>query len=262
MNRYYAGTYGRFSTADPYQASGGPSSPASWNRYSYTRGDPVNRIDRAGTCDTDPDSGLGSSFLLDTGSGTEGGCDNDYTGIGSSAQTCLAVGLAFDPNTNECAEPTEAPPSTPAATPSCTIDVYNRPVEATHGVNLPGAQHAFIEIIDANGLPDFAEGQKSVTKSGAVLTAVAGPNGVQLPGDIPYQDHLDGSLSGPQVCGWLSILQSDASKINAAKINYHWYGPNSSSVLAYMLKSLPTTPKPWFTLPWLVGYGTSLPGVK
>ena len=41
--RYYASTYGRFNTADPYQASGGPSDPGSWNRYSYTRGDPVNR---------------------------------------------------------------------------------------------------------------------------------------------------------------------------------------------------------------------------
>ena len=49
--RYYASTYGRFNTADPYQASGGPKSPASWNRYSYTRGDPVNRVDPGGLAD-------------------------------------------------------------------------------------------------------------------------------------------------------------------------------------------------------------------
>jgi RHS repeat-associated protein len=49
--RFYASTYGRFNTPDPYQASGGPSSPASWNRYSYTRGDPVNRRDPRGLRD-------------------------------------------------------------------------------------------------------------------------------------------------------------------------------------------------------------------
>ena len=43
--RYYASTYGRFNTADPYMASAGPGDPGSWNRYSYTRGDPVNRRD-------------------------------------------------------------------------------------------------------------------------------------------------------------------------------------------------------------------------
>jgi RHS repeat-associated protein len=37
--RFYASTYGRFNTPDRYKASGGPKSPASWNKYSYTRGD-------------------------------------------------------------------------------------------------------------------------------------------------------------------------------------------------------------------------------
>src|ERR1019366_9912657 len=49
--RFYASTYGRFNTPDRYQASGGPSNPGSWNRYSYTRGDPVNRIDPSGRGD-------------------------------------------------------------------------------------------------------------------------------------------------------------------------------------------------------------------
>ena len=49
--RYYSNTYGRFMTPDPYQASGGPSDPQSWNRYAYTRGDPVNRRDPLGLAD-------------------------------------------------------------------------------------------------------------------------------------------------------------------------------------------------------------------
>jgi RHS repeat-associated protein len=48
--RFYASTYDRFNTPDPYQASGGPSDPGSWNRYSYVGGDPVNRLDPGGTC--------------------------------------------------------------------------------------------------------------------------------------------------------------------------------------------------------------------
>ena len=48
----YASTLGRFNTADPYQASGGPGDPGSWNRCSYTQGDPVNGNDPTGlaTC--------------------------------------------------------------------------------------------------------------------------------------------------------------------------------------------------------------------
>jgi RHS repeat-associated protein len=47
-NRYYANAYGRFMTPDPYKASGAPSDPQSWNRYTYTVGDPVNRLDATG----------------------------------------------------------------------------------------------------------------------------------------------------------------------------------------------------------------------
>jgi hypothetical protein len=42
---------GRFLSPDPYTASGGPADPGSWNRYAYTRGDPVNRYDPTGLVD-------------------------------------------------------------------------------------------------------------------------------------------------------------------------------------------------------------------
>src|SRR5208337_2396553 len=50
-NRYYSNVYGRFMTPDPYTNSGRLSDPQSWNRYAYTRGDPVNRLDPSGTDD-------------------------------------------------------------------------------------------------------------------------------------------------------------------------------------------------------------------
>jgi RHS repeat-associated protein len=55
-NRYYSNAYGRFMTPDPYTNSGRLTDPQSWNRYAYTRGDPVNRKDPAGTCDQSGDS--------------------------------------------------------------------------------------------------------------------------------------------------------------------------------------------------------------
>jgi RHS repeat-associated protein len=62
QNRYYASTLGRFLTPDPDSASAGPSEPGSWNRYAYTRGDPVNRTDPSGRVDcpaNDPGDDLG-----------------------------------------------------------------------------------------------------------------------------------------------------------------------------------------------------------
>jgi RHS repeat-associated protein len=46
--RYYSGAWGRFASPDPYQASGGVTSPASWNRYSFVEDDPVNSTDPKG----------------------------------------------------------------------------------------------------------------------------------------------------------------------------------------------------------------------
>ncbi len=72
-NRYYSNVGGRFMTPDPYQASGGPSDPGSWNRYTYTRGDPVNRNDAQGLDDCETCVGGG-------GGGDPGGGDPGFGG--------------------------------------------------------------------------------------------------------------------------------------------------------------------------------------
>jgi hypothetical protein len=53
-NRYYSNAYGRFMTPDPSASSAHPSDPQTWNRYAYTVGDPVNRLDPSGLDYTDP----------------------------------------------------------------------------------------------------------------------------------------------------------------------------------------------------------------
>jgi RHS repeat-associated protein len=50
QNRYFASTYGRFVTPDPFGGSESPVDPGSWNRYAYAVDDPVNRNDPNGLC--------------------------------------------------------------------------------------------------------------------------------------------------------------------------------------------------------------------
>jgi RHS repeat-associated protein len=56
QNRYYSAGIGRFTTPDPYQASGGVGNPGSWNRYGYVEGDPVNYGDPGGLNRMSPNS--------------------------------------------------------------------------------------------------------------------------------------------------------------------------------------------------------------
>src|SRR6202158_4366247 len=59
--RYHQPGMGRFLSPDPSVNSGGAGDPGSWNRYAYTRGDPINRTDARGMCD----SGDESCFSVD-----------------------------------------------------------------------------------------------------------------------------------------------------------------------------------------------------
>jgi RHS repeat-associated protein len=58
--RYHSPGTGRFLTPDPWPGSVHARDPRSWNKYAYTHGDPINRIDPTGTveidgCDPDED---------------------------------------------------------------------------------------------------------------------------------------------------------------------------------------------------------------
>jgi len=51
--RYYASTQGRFTSADPILSSGRPSNPQTWNKYSYTLGNPLKFVDPDGLFEWD-----------------------------------------------------------------------------------------------------------------------------------------------------------------------------------------------------------------
>jgi RHS repeat-associated protein len=92
-NRYHQPGLGRFLTVDPYLNSAGPTDPGSWNRYAYTRGDPVNRIDPHGQEDCPILDGSDTCACVEartargptddlSGSGGGNGCDPPGSGGG------------------------------------------------------------------------------------------------------------------------------------------------------------------------------------
>jgi RHS repeat-associated protein len=113
--RFYASTYGRFMTPDPYVAGGAkkgsvsnPKDPGSWNRYAYTRGDPVNRFDPNGTCDITTYSTSTDGTIVvdctdigdsgDDGSGDDGSGDDDGIGDTSVPYSCAPATCAPSPS--------------------------------------------------------------------------------------------------------------------------------------------------------------------
>jgi len=61
-------------TRDP-QSGGHPSDPGSWNKYAYTRGDPANRNDPSGLCDSDDPSCVSQCDPADPICVAANGCD-------------------------------------------------------------------------------------------------------------------------------------------------------------------------------------------
>jgi len=77
MNRYYSSGLGRFLSPDPYPGSVNQTNPASFNRYAYVVGDPINGNDPTGLCwaatpMTGPVGGCGIGDIVgNTGSWTD-----------------------------------------------------------------------------------------------------------------------------------------------------------------------------------------------
>ena len=98
-NRQYASGWGRFTSADPYQASAGLGRPQSWNRYAYVGGDPANFNDPPGliiyVTPNDPNSVDPNSALPDPSRGNDGGMEEDQSGPISSG-VAQAVGFSKD----------------------------------------------------------------------------------------------------------------------------------------------------------------------
>ena len=202
--RYYASTYGRFNTADPYGASGGPSDPGSWNRYSYVEGDPINHLDRQGLCTEDIDGdfwdGAYETIPMEAVYYTPGSCMGDPTfqAVYSTVGAVLKGVFLMAP-----------PPTTTPPIPTCTITVYERGVNGSTLLNQLGITHAYIVLTNSTNptRPEIFEGQEdtngNLVANGAIFT---GQPGGCLPDDKPATDVYDmrEAVAGPRyAAGWL-----------------------------------------------------------
>jgi hypothetical protein len=228
VQRFYASTYGRFNTPDPYQASGGPKSPASWNRYSYTRGDPVNRFDPRGRIDCDPDdyecqcSDPASSYFASCGSGD---CGDGFLDASCSGSGGGGGGV-----------PPPAPPPAPPLTPQCDVELNTRPVYASGGFGT----HSYLEVWGSSGMENTLEGGPSNggllnTFTPGVLRSFDTVNGFEYPDDLPADQ---GSINA------ISCTQANALIVDdlnfSTTLTYSatgLFGPNSNSFLHWLINT-------------------------
>ena len=112
--RWYAGGYGRFVTADRYKSSSASKDPGGWNKYGYTQGDPINRFDPHGTFWCDPE-------IDDT---CYDPCDDSINGFSPS---CGGGGGGNPP-------PVEPDPPVVDPGPECQASISDFPTGATNSV--------------------------------------------------------------------------------------------------------------------------------
>ncbi len=268
--RYYSNAYGRFSTPDPYTNSGRSNDPQSWNRYAYTRGDPVNRFDPWGRDDCAAQF-ADASQPYDPNSSCSGPVGSPCPNLdmimtfqdSPDAATFYAQAAVMGCTSASATEVAQVEPQAFAPwqpLPTCTLEVESRTLDYFGLRHIHISLHGYLVFTSSLGT-DIIEG----LHTGKSLTASANSLGI---GDNPASDLNDGSITGPAVCGELSILQLDASKIQAADITYGGpFGPNSSSVLSYLLESVSylLIDGPWYTIPRLMqifGYNAPLPGLN
>ncbi len=83
--RYISPGYGRFATPDRKSSSATPADPSSWNKYAYVTGDPINRIDPAGT--EECEVGNVQDCYCAIYGGSDPNCDPNYCPPGVCTQT-------------------------------------------------------------------------------------------------------------------------------------------------------------------------------
>ena len=222
--RFYTSQFGRFMSADRFKQAAKANDSGSWNKYSYTRGDPVNRIDVHGTCDENE-----AFFDASSGSG-DTGCDDNSGGGGGYdsgvAATCAAVNLVYDPNSNSCVEPEQGTTISPQQ-PECFAQLKDRPVSSTV-TKLVGATHSFWWVQDANGNQWIISGVNQGTLNVQVKEGNA--NGADNSSQTTF---FDSGLSA-DICDKVAKLLGAALEYPNAILNYNGpLGPNSNSIANY-----------------------------
>jgi RHS repeat-associated protein len=274
--RYYDYNWGRFLTADPSSAGERSANSQSWNRYSYTLGDPVNRVDSTGqftTAEGCIDNPL--VCLSQDGSGSIFGSPDFPAWDGGGMDPCEASAYGFGPfgpeqdNFPDCLQPWQSPPPQD----QCSVSLYSRPVPFNHS---PG-NHTYLLVNDPDLNLDDAVLEGAPTGS-PVLSSLIGFFGTdgqgQLKGSNIYspiniQDATyDGILACPDVVSIDSAYQLYNGSANLARYNFlALYVPglgqtyNSNSFTFSLLEDAGLSGLFGTPPGWTPGWGLTVPGL-
>jgi RHS repeat-associated protein len=243
-NRYYSNAYGRFMTPDPYKASGGhgtgkPGDPQSWNRYAYTRGDPVNRFDPNGTDDSgtgdggdggDPNGGDTSSFTCDTSWES----DASLVGTPCGIQVPGPYGGMVYINIAAIVAAAEAEAAALAAQqngPQCFAQLKTRPVDDPTAQTF-GGTHSFWYIQTSTGQQYILSGGPTGAGSGYlnVYTSTNVTSGVD---NTSATTSWSSGLSST-ICNQVDAMLSAAQNFPNNTIQYNPVTSNSNTAAHYL----------------------------
>jgi RHS repeat-associated protein len=146
--RFHNPGTGRFLTPDLFQNSAGPTDPGSWNRYAYTRGDPVNRVDPSGLYDLVVDGSQQDDNDGSQNIGENWGCppqpSNGLTPI---------YGLCYAPAVEVPEGPIEAPsiPTTIALVAGTTPCYSQLPAQIWGGPLIPAVLDDSLDVLNQSG---------------------------------------------------------------------------------------------------------------
>jgi RHS repeat-associated protein len=233
--RFYASGYGRFNTADPYAASGGPNDPTSWNRYSYVQGDPVNHVDRRGLCTEDINGNFWDDWtepwVSEVEEYTPGGCAGD-----AAYQLALSTVGAVLNGVFMMAQTAQQTTSTPPP-PQCNYNPTTIPAAGFGTV--PKLGYGYHEPINFNfSVSGAATGStyvwansQSVSISGTETTTAGTFDLGQLP---PHTESLDDTLPSGSSANWFDAPGLAAQLPSGAKVtsaNVTWNFKLTTSVI-------------------------------
>jgi RHS repeat-associated protein len=259
--RYYASNFGRFMSADRYKAKPGVKDPGSWNRYSYTRSDPVNRLDPSGRFDCDPD---------------DDACEQEPT----SGPCAVGSGVGFigddsDPSdATPCASP--QPQQKPPPTPSCSVQLWERPVP----INASPAGHTYLVLYDSA----WPAAEDVLVQGGPVgppllkILGFGGLYGYITPGSATATGPMPSSnpnlasnteiddITGPAACEdaseiWNLVFDYDNGPLATYSILGLVGFYNSNSFTFTLLSDVNLNGPGWQPVGWTPGWGKQVPNL-
>jgi RHS repeat-associated protein len=268
--RFYASTYGRFNTPDPYQASAkganNPNNPGSWNHYAYAGGDPVNRVDPTGQLWAEVCGGFG-----DEGEGSAEPCGEPVDPLcGNLLDGVPEPGCSYTIPEKPVVQPQ----------PTCEINVFTRGITGTAGI----AQHTYLEITETGasdpsgdfdniieGVPTNPHNAVKQPKTGwgtlnVVTEATAGAPYVG--NTNPATNHELGSITGAGTCLEVLTLEGAVASYNIApQVQYALFPNgkttfNSNSTTYTLLNDIGAAATFGAVIGWSPGWGATVPGLQ